>query len=80
MAKPILVIKLCVGGLPKPKAIEELHKINRSIQDQSIDEEYHVFILPVHGDSDVEVFYEKDFDEVKYEEIKKMIFDKLDSL
>ena len=75
MPKPIVVITIPALTKEKGKEIYE----NKRILD--LKEEYHVFILgcPPAPNKQVtwEVFYEKDFNEVKYEELKKIIKDKV---
>ena len=77
MAKPILVINFCVDGMSVNKAKTKLSELYEFIGGSNINDEYHTFILPVKADSNIQVFYEKDFDEIHYEELKKIIEEKL---
>jgi hypothetical protein len=68
MAKPIILIGLA-GQVPPP----ELHAISDQISEKCTD--YHVL---VYADSnitslDFRVFYEKDFEQVNYDELKKIV-------
>jgi hypothetical protein len=71
MAKPILIIKLPYEFHMNCESFEEIVK---SIESRT-GQEYHV--LPViekeRTELDFQVFYEKDFTEVNYEELKEII-------
>lgn len=67
MAKPILIVK-ARSSIRE----EELHGITSSLEGQFDD--YHVLItVNKVDDFEFQVFYEKDFDQVKFEELKKII-------
>ena len=78
MAKPILVISF-------PYSYQEDDTDYwRNMQKQTkelLNDEYHVLFLSVDEDvcevARVEVFYEKDFNIVKYEELKQIILNKI---
>jgi hypothetical protein len=80
MAKPILVVNYHVGNLSMKLVIENIRQIREVVEKSGANEEYYTFVLPVTDDSNVQVFYEKDLDEVSYNELKSMIEDKLDGL
>jgi hypothetical protein len=79
MAKPILVINYCIEGLSQSMAVRNLRDLQNVISESSANDEYYVFLLPVKEDSNIQVFYEKDFEETSYAELKKLIEDKFDS-
>jgi len=67
MAKPIIVIKAPYINM------EQLASVNKSIGDD-VRKDYYVFVINSNSnDWQFECFYEKDFNEVKYEELKKQI-------
>ena len=73
MAKPILVITIQSGESEQSaSAIQKIVK-------KTVDNEYHVIVVSVDIEQapKFEVFYEKDFNEVKYEELKSIITNKL---
>lgn len=80
MAKPILVINVCVDGISRNKAENIIMGVSKVISESNANDDYYTFVLPVHGDSHVQVFYDKDFNKVQYDELKIMIEDKLKSL
>ena len=76
--KPICVIKVDNRG----NEFEEIYKIQQQMTDKFPD--YHVLVLPftqVNQDDyepiQLQVFYEKDFTEVKYQELKSIIEESL---
>lgn len=79
MAKPILVINYCIEGLSRNMAVTNLRDLQRVISESSANDDYYVFLLPVRVDSNIQVFYEKDFEEANYLELKKIIEDKFDA-
>lgn len=74
MAKPIFT-----AGIPScvvDSGSISLHEIQDAL-DKKFGSDYFVFVYPASGDDfEFEVFYEKDFNEVKYEEFKKFILNK----
>ena len=78
MAKPILVINYCIAGLPRSIAVTNLRDLQNVISSSSANDEYYVFLLPVREDSNIQVFYEKDFGQTSYDELKKLIEEKFD--
>jgi len=67
MAKPIIVIKAPNINM------EQLAGVNKSIG-QNVRKDYYVFVINSNAsDWAFECFYEKDFNEVKYEELKQQI-------
>jgi hypothetical protein len=79
MAKPVLVINYCIEGLSKSIAVRNLRDLQAVISESNANDDYYVFLLPVTSDSHIQVFYEKDFKEINYQELKKMIEDKFTS-
>lgn len=82
-AKPICVVKIDMsadfGGGTKPSLYNLYDAVNGKIGD-----EYHVFVIPAKIDYEnsvepitFEVFYEKDFTEIQYQELKKIITDSI---
>ena len=73
MAKPILVITISKG-----ESKQSATDIQRIVK-KTVDNEYHVIVVSVDIEQapKFEVFYEKDFNEVKYEEFKSIIINKL---
>jgi hypothetical protein len=80
MPKPILVVNYHIGNLPTQAVIQNIKQLRKVLEDQGANEEYYTFVLPVQGDSFIQVFYEKDLNETSYLELKQMIQDKLDKL
>ena len=75
MPKPIVVI-----FLPKETTMCEAVAVKQSLEKTELFKEYHVLCASSNLDSfDVKVFYEKDFNEVKYKELKKIIEDSLNA-
>lgn len=79
MAKPILVINYCIEGMPMRLAVRNLRELQAVVSESNANDEYFVFLLPVTADSNVQVFYDKDLDEIHYEELKNMIETKIKS-
>lgn len=80
MAKPILVINYCVDGLTTERMVRNIKELQETLRNTEIHEHYFVFMLPVKSDSHVQVFYDKDFNETQYEELKDMITKKIEGL
>lgn len=72
-AKPIFLI-----ALPY-QMVSELDNVQKGLEGKMPD--YYILIYP-HAKDEVEFqcFYEKDFNEVKYEEMKQLVIDKLSEL
>jgi predicted RNase H-like nuclease (RuvC/YqgF family) len=79
MAKPILVINYCVEGMQMDFVVKNLHELQKAINESSANDEYYTFLLPVTTDSNIQVFYDKDFNETHYLELKDMIESKMKS-
>jgi hypothetical protein len=77
MAKPILVINYCVDGMPMDKAVRNLRELQKIVSESNANDEYYTFLLPVTVDSHVQVFYDKNQNEIQYEELKGMIEEKM---
>ena len=68
-AKPIALIKM-----PKNVTHEEINYARKALRDQ-LKDDYHVLVINDESSDifDMQVFYEKDFTEVKYKELKAII-------
>ncbi len=65
--KPIFTV-----GLPKCANLSDIETLNNKISEKMND--YHVLIYVSNSDGYIfEVFYEKDFNQVKFDELKKII-------
>lgn len=80
MAKPILVVNYCIEGLTPEATVNNLKSLQETLRKTEIHDDYFVFMLPVKTDSHVQVFYDKDFDETSYSELKLLIETKLDNI
>ncbi len=50
----------------------------KGLEEMKLTQDYYVLAVPSNGEeTKVEVFYEKDFNEVKYNQLKKIIADKM---
>lgn len=68
MPKPIFII-----GLPEAAGMDQ-----NAIQNEIVRklEDYYIIVYPIGDDEPkFQVFYEKDFNEVKYEELKQIVLD-----
>ena len=79
MAKPICVVRLSneisSGNKPYEDIIDDTRE---ELEKRMVD--YHVFVIPSFDMEDIvnfEVFYEKDFTPIQYEELRKLITDSL---
>lgn len=78
MPKPICLIRIDMEALrshSNPPTIPELQEIFKEEW-----QDYHVLVLPLYLSDqtvELEVFYEKDFTEIQYEELRKYIEEKL---
>lgn len=79
MAKPILVINYCIDGMSMSMAVKNLHELQKVVSESNANDEYFTFLLPVRSDSNIQVFYDKDLNDIKYEELKQMIETKMKS-
>tara|TARA_X000001382_G_scaffold129932_1_gene123247 strand:+ start:38 stop:256 length:219 start_codon:yes stop_codon:yes gene_type:complete len=71
MAKPILIVEA-----PMMQTREEFVNTQKALEDKLND--YHVLIVPTNVDDfNFKVFYDKDFTEINYDELKKLIKEKL---
>jgi predicted RNase H-like nuclease (RuvC/YqgF family) len=77
MAKPILVINYCIDGMSMSMTIRNLRELQQVISESNANDDYYTFLLPVKTDSHIQVFYDKDFNKIKYDELKKMIETKI---
>ena len=69
-AKPIFLIKA-----PYNTTMETFHSIRKSLEN-SVGKEYFVLVINTQLEEwEFECFYEKDFNKVKYEELKQIIKD-----
>ena len=73
MPKPILVINYCVSGIPMELAVRNLQSLKEVVENSGATEEYYTFVLPVLGDSHVQVFYDKDIDDNSFNNMRDLI-------
>ncbi len=78
MAKPICIVKVDMGADFGNGERPELHKLSEALERRLTD--YHVFVIPLAYDQSephepliFQVFYEKDFTEIEYAELKEII-------
>lgn len=74
MAKPICIVKYDFDNFSIDGRVVSADELMTSLQQQMPD--YYVFAIPVHSAAEIisfQVFHEKDFTEVQYEELKKII-------
>lgn len=78
MAKPIFIAFIPVHSLPT----EEIETYISDIAKQSDMPDYHCLWVPVHSLDypTFKVFYEKDFDLVKYEELQQIVKDSINNM
>lgn len=75
MAKPIFLI-----GLPYKRVHQaQIYDIQKSLESKFTD--YYTLVYTQHNVEDVlfNVFYEKDFNEIKYEELKEIVRQEYDN-
>ena len=77
MPKPILVVNYHIGNLPTDVVYQNMKHLREVIEKSGANDEYYTFVLPVTGDSNIQVFYEKDLNEISYGELKSLIENKL---
>jgi hypothetical protein len=77
MAKPILVVNYCIDGLSQEQIVKNFRDLRSSVEGSKIADEYYTFFLPVKTDSHIQVFYEKDLDDIGYDELKRLIEEKI---
>ena len=80
MAKPILVVNYCIHGMSKDQIVRNLRELKTVLDNEEIKDQYFVFMLPVMGDSHVQVFYDKDFEKTKYEDLRNRLETKISEL
>ena len=81
MSKPIVVIKIDQeADLGNGRSFYSEHSHIQKFLDDKLGD-YHVFVVPVGGRPDeaisLQVFYEKDFTEIQYQELKQMVLDSI---
>jgi len=74
--KPVLVVYYSITGLHKELIVKNLKHIKEVAKKIN---EYYVFALPTEGESRIEVFYEKDFEEVSYKELEEKLLKEIDN-
>jgi hypothetical protein len=79
VAKPILVIYYCIEGIDTHLIVQNLKHI-LEVSKNILKDEYYVFALPTTKDSYINVFYDKDFDEIEYDKLKEEIFKQINKL
>jgi hypothetical protein len=73
MPKPILVVNYCVSGISMGLAVRNLKSLKDVVEGSGVNEEYYTFILPILGDSYVQVFYDKDIDDSSFNNLRDLI-------
>lgn len=69
MTKPIFLV-----GLPQMASIEQIEEVQKNLERKI--EQYYPLVYQTNGNEiDFKCFFEKDFDEVKYEELKQIVRD-----
>ena len=69
MTKPIFLV-----GLPQMASREQIEDVQKNLERKL--EQYYPLVYQTNGDEiDFKCFFEKDFDEVKYEELKQIVRD-----
>ena len=76
MPKPIVVVNYCVSGIPVELAVRNLQSLRDVVEGAGVNEEYYTFVLPVTGDSHVQVFYDKDIDDNAFNNMRDLIDEK----
>lgn len=81
MAKPICVVRVDNRNVDS-SGVSEMFHIQKALDDKLTD--YHVLCVPFEQSYDdnlepiqIQVFHEKDFTEIQYQELKQMIEDSL---
>lgn len=72
MTKPIFIV-----GLPIDCSNSELERVQKSL-DQKLEDYYSLVYTTNENEIQFKTFYEKDFDEIKYEELKQIVQDSID--
>lgn len=71
-AKPIFIVRLPIDIFEKDRPVFIQDNLRKKLHD------YHVIVLMCNVDEPkFEAFYEKDFNEVKFEELKQIVKDSL---
>lgn len=71
MTKPIFLV-----GLPKMASIEKIENSQKSLE-RKLEDYYVLVYMTSENEIQFKCFYEKDFDDVKFEELKKIVKDAL---
>jgi hypothetical protein len=78
MSKPICVIKVDTNRIYFGSSISSISDVQRIVEERLND--YHVLVIPFNQPADeyyepmqIQVFYEKDFTEIQYQELKELI-------
>ena len=67
--KPILVV-----SLPYTASIADYQDVRESLYERGIGDDYHILVINSGKEETIiEVFYEKDFNKVKFEELKEIV-------
>jgi len=77
MVKPVIAVHYCIDGIDFDIVIKNLKEIKEVAKNMT---DYYVFVLPTTKDSYIEAFYDKDFNEVKYEELSKQLMEEITKL
>ena len=67
MTKPIFLV-----GLPQMTSIEQVEGVQKNLE-RKLEQYYPLVYLTNGSEIDFKCFFEKDFDEVKFEELKEIV-------
>jgi len=79
MAKPILVAHYCISGISDDLIVKNLKHI-AEICKRVTEDTYYVFALPTTKDSYIQVFYDKDFIDIKYNELSDKLLTQINKI
>ena len=69
MTKPIFLV-----GLPQMVSFEQIEEVQKNLE-QKLEQYYPLVYMTNSGEIDFKCFFEKDFDEVKFDELKQIVRD-----
>lgn len=75
MAKPIFIVELPGNSFDMQTRDNVQHYLDEKFDD------YHILVTTTYSDTiEYKAFFEKDFDEVKYEELKQIVRDNINEI
>jgi hypothetical protein len=69
MTKPIFLV-----GLPQMVSLEQIEEVQKNLE-QKLKQYYTLVYMANSSEIDFKCFFEKDFDEVKFDELKQIVRD-----